>query len=140
MGFPPIDMAGPGRTLSKIIFWSYERGTVPYDIAVAAILVFVLLTPRYWFHDRPPAVSPAQEAKIELMSTDPATGTQTFHVDARLLPPPIQEPELEHLLHDAVRNNVPDLAGKNFQIMGYTQVLGPGGTVLYYDVSVSVKR
>jgi hypothetical protein len=140
MGFPPIDMAGPGGTLSKIVFWAYERGTVPYDIAVAAILVFVLLTPRAWFHDRPQGGPPAQEAKIELISTDAATGTQTFHVDARLLAPPLPETELEHMLHEAVRKNVPELDGKNFQIVGFTQVLGQNGTVIYYEVSVSVKR
>ena len=35
-----------GQILNRIFFWSYERGTWQYDVAVALILVFVLLTPR----------------------------------------------------------------------------------------------
>ena len=46
-------MASLGRILSKTFFWSYERGTWQYDVAVILILVFVLLTPRNWFRDLP---------------------------------------------------------------------------------------
>jgi hypothetical protein len=125
-----------GRILSRIFFWTYERGTMPYDIAVAAILVFVLLLPRGWFHDRPQTGPPPQEASVVQISDDEAAGTQTYHVDARLLASPIPETELEHLLHDAVRKNVPDLKGRTFQIVHFTQILGQNGTVIYYEVSV----
>ena len=46
------------RVLTSTIFWSFERGTWPYDVAVALIVVFVLLSPRSWFHDRPPVGPP----------------------------------------------------------------------------------
>ena len=49
---------------------------------------------------------------------------------------PIPETELEHLIHDAVRKNVPDLKGKSFKIVHFTQVLGRDNTVIYYEVSV----
>jgi len=55
--------AGKGvlrRTWAKIklvavraVFWAYERGTWQYDLIVLAILAFIFLTPRTWFHDRP---------------------------------------------------------------------------------------
>jgi hypothetical protein len=51
-----IDMASLGQILSRTFFWSYERGTWQYDVAVILILVFVLLTPRNWFQDKPKAV------------------------------------------------------------------------------------
>ena len=41
------------RGLVRIVFWSFERGTLPYDVAVAVIVVFVLFSPRSWFNDRP---------------------------------------------------------------------------------------
>ena len=47
------------RALVRTVFWSFERGTWPYDVAVAVIVLFVLLSPRSWFHDRPPAGAPA---------------------------------------------------------------------------------
>jgi hypothetical protein len=129
-------MAGIGRFFSRIFFWTYERGTAPYDVAVALIVVFVLLSPRSWFHDRPVIGPPPSEASVQEISEDPASGTQTYHVDARLLAPTIPETELEHLIHDAVRKNVPDLKRGNFKIIHFTQILGPNNTVLYYEVSI----
>jgi hypothetical protein len=42
------------RTIRDYILWSYERGTIQYDIMVTLILLFVFLSP-YWinFHDKP---------------------------------------------------------------------------------------
>ncbi len=40
-------------TISRSIFWSYERGCWQYDLIVIAILAFIFLTPRSWFEDRP---------------------------------------------------------------------------------------
>ena len=34
-------------------FWTYERGSWQYDIMCALIVIFILLTPRHWFQDRP---------------------------------------------------------------------------------------
>ncbi len=129
-------MAAKGRVFSRIFFWTYERGTAPYDVAVALIVVFILLTPRSWFHDRPVIGPSPQEASVVEVSEDQASGTQTYHVDARLLASPIPETELEHLIHDAVRKNVPDLKGRNFKIVHFTQILGPAGVVIYYEVSI----
>ena len=35
------------------VFWTYERGSWQYDIMCALIVIFILLTPRHWFQDRP---------------------------------------------------------------------------------------
>ena len=42
------------RTIRGYILWSYERGTIQYDIMVTVILMFVFLSP-YWinFKDKP---------------------------------------------------------------------------------------
>jgi CDP-diacylglycerol--glycerol-3-phosphate 3-phosphatidyltransferase len=37
--------------LWRAFFWRDERGTVPYDVWVVAILAFVWLTPPDWLHD-----------------------------------------------------------------------------------------
>jgi hypothetical protein len=47
------------RTIKGFIFWSYERGTVQYDVMVTLILVFVFFSPRIInFNDRPVEHSP----------------------------------------------------------------------------------
>jgi hypothetical protein len=35
------------RTIRGYIFWSYERGSLHYDIMVTLILIFVFLSPRF---------------------------------------------------------------------------------------------
>jgi hypothetical protein len=42
------------RTIRGYILWSYERGTIQYDVMVTLILLFVFLSP-YWinFNDKP---------------------------------------------------------------------------------------
>jgi hypothetical protein len=47
-------MASAWRTIRGYIWWSYERGTLHYDVMVTLILIFVFASP-YWieFHDKP---------------------------------------------------------------------------------------
>jgi hypothetical protein len=53
-GLPPVPMTGIWRTIRGYILWSYERGTIQYDVMVTLILLFVFLSP-YWinFKDKP---------------------------------------------------------------------------------------
>jgi len=51
---PAAPMSNFWRTIRDYILWSYERGTIQYDIMVTLILLFVFLSP-YWinFRDKP---------------------------------------------------------------------------------------
>ncbi len=125
-----------GRILLRVVFWSYERGTWPYDLAVAAIVLFVLLSPRGWFRDQPQIGPPPSPAQVQLLEEDPAGAMRTYRVDARLLPSPIRTPEFQRDIHEAVRKNVSDLRGRTFQIVQTTPVRDDNGAIVYYDVSV----
>jgi hypothetical protein len=47
-------MTGIWRTIRGYILWSYERGTIQYDVMVTLILLFVFLSPRYInYNDKP---------------------------------------------------------------------------------------
>ena len=126
------------RTLGRIFFWSYERGSLPYDIAVILIVAFVLATPRSWFHDRPQIGAPAaaEAPAVQLLSSNPADGTEVFRVEARALALPVATPELERRMHDAVRKNAPDLQGRSFRIVLIDPVRDADGNVSFYRVSV----
>jgi hypothetical protein len=51
---PASPMGAIWRTIRGYIFWSYERGTLHYDIMVTLILLFVFLAPRFInFKDKP---------------------------------------------------------------------------------------
>jgi hypothetical protein len=42
------------KLLKSYVFWTYQRGSLQYDVMVTAILAFMFLTPRFVdFKDRP---------------------------------------------------------------------------------------
>jgi hypothetical protein len=54
MAAPSVPMTGIWRTIRDYLFWSYERGTIQYDVMVTLILLFVFLSPRLInFKDKP---------------------------------------------------------------------------------------
>ena len=47
---------GIGKVIKSYIFWTYERGSVHYDVMVTLILAFIFITPYYVnFKDKPTA-------------------------------------------------------------------------------------
>ncbi len=54
MAAPSVPMIGFWRTIRDYIFWSYERGTIQYDVMVTLILLFVFFSPKLInFNDKP---------------------------------------------------------------------------------------
>ena len=122
------------RILVRTVFWSYERGTWQYDIAVVAIVLFVLLTPRNWFHDQPQMGVPEAAGKVALVFDDGKL--RTYRVDAQALAPPARTPELANDLHAAMQKAVPAFRGRGFEILRIEAVRDANGTVIAYDVQV----
>jgi hypothetical protein len=128
-----IDMASLGQILSKTIFWSYERGTWQYDLAVILILVLVLLTPRTWFNDKPASGAPVAPGQVQLISHE---GSRlTYRVDARILAPPTRL-ALQSDLHTALQEALPELHNGNFLIAKIEPVRDEQGVVIAYQVEI----
>lgn len=127
------------RGIVRTIFWSYERMTWQYDVMVAVIVLFVLLTPRHWFHDQPPSVT-VDTTRVELVSEEPSTHTRIYRLEADALPPAQRAarstPELERQTHDILGRTVGDLQGRTFQVVRIDPTLAGDGSVQYYDVTV----
>ena len=51
------------RTLKGLLLWDHARGSWQYDVMVVLILLFVFLTPVYWFDDKPDLQPLGPEAK-----------------------------------------------------------------------------
>jgi hypothetical protein len=130
-----IEMASFGQILSKTFFWAYERGTWQYDAAVILILIFVLATPRAWFHDQPQMGLPANTPGQVLLLKDEGA-SKTYRVDARILAPPEQTPALENELHNALQKSLPELQNKRFTISKIEAVRDEQGTVIAYHVEI----
>ncbi len=45
-------MGKRGNSFRNVFVWTYSRGTIPYDIICALILLFIFLTPRSCFIKR----------------------------------------------------------------------------------------
>ncbi len=127
------------RFIHRTLFWSYERGSWPYDVLVAVILIFVLLTPRNWFHDRP-RESEGASLDVQLVARDPVSRTRTYRLAATALSHDKRAknptPELERETHDILGRTVDDLKDSTFQIVRIDPQLASDGSVSYYDVSV----
>jgi hypothetical protein len=126
-------MAALSHFLNRAFFWSYERGTWQYDIAVAAILIFVLLTPTRWFHDQPQVDLPAN-AQVEFVSKNGRT--EVYKVDARLLATPERIPALQNDLHTALRKGSPELGDGRFSIKKIELIRDESGKVIAYQVEI----
>src|ERR1043166_6033908 len=52
-------------TIKSYIWWTYERGSVPYDIMVTLILAFIFITPLFLnFKDKPVERVPHQTGVV----------------------------------------------------------------------------
>ena len=110
--------------------------TWQYDVMVALIVAFVLLTPRHWFHDQPrPTVS------VQMVSQDAGNRIATYRVEASALGanrgttdsgPAI----VQRRAHDVLRDSVRELKGTSFQVVRVDPKLANDGTIAYYDVTV----
>ena len=124
------------RAVVRVVFWSYERGTWQYDVAVVGIVLFLLFSPFFiHYSDQPSVGPPPARSLVELRTMAPGQ-IATYRVDARLLATPTRTPELEHDLHETVQKNVQDLNHGHFEILRIEPIRGEGGTIAYYDVSV----
>ena len=130
-------MAGPSQIVSRIFYWSYERGSWQYDLAVIAILVFVLLTPVRWFRDQPTRGMPSASAQVELLSE--SDNVQSYKVDARILTPPEQMPQLQNELHRALQRAQASLQNGRFEITSVEAIRDEHGGVTAYQVTLKKK-
>ena len=129
-------MAGLKQILARTFFWSYERGTWQYDVAVILILIFVLLTPHTWFRDQPQVGMPVDQQQVQLLLFSDNGHRQEYRVDARVLAPPEQTPTLQNELHQALQRALPDLRNGRFSITKIEPVRNENGTVIAYQVEI----
>jgi hypothetical protein len=139
MESPSTNMNAIWRGFVRTIFWSYERGSWPYDVAVVVIVIFVLATPARWFHDQPQARAGSGDA-VQLVTEDAGAKTATYHVDATVLAPDKRAnhatPELERELHRILGSTISELKDQTFEVTRIDAQMASDGSVAGYDVFV----
>lgn len=125
------------RGIVRTVFWSYERGSWPYDVAVILIVIFVLFTPVRWFHDQAQSGS-TSNTDVQLVGHDDLARTETYRIDASALPPEKRTnhatPELERETHTILSRTVEELKNQTFEVIRIDPQLNSDGSVQSYAV------
>ena len=72
------------KLLRGYLFWTYERGSLHYDVMVTLILVFLFLSPRLIdFKDRPAETVALQSSEVLVKEAGTRNGTSRFVYQVR---------------------------------------------------------
>jgi len=123
---PAVPMTRFWRTIRDYILWSYERGTIQYDVMVTLILLFVFFSP-YWinFHDKPVERNPHPSGVV---ITPQVGGGLIYQVDGAAISGKDDTSVREQLLRI-----IEPISGE-VSITRYEAVRDRGGRVLSYKV------
>lgn len=113
--------------VKSYIWWSYSRGSVPYDVMVSIILLFIFLTPRWVFRDKPVDRRPHQSEVV--VQPDGHAGF-LYDVDAAAVTGKSDGEVRENLL-----GVIEPIAGE-VEITSYEAVKDPNGHISSYRVRV----
>jgi hypothetical protein len=115
------------QTIKSYLFWTYERGGFHYDVMVTIILLFIFLTPRAWFRDKPTERRPHQSEV--LVQPDGHNGF-IYEVDASAVTGTSEDTIREDLLRV-----IEPIAGE-VDIASFEPVRDSKGRVTLYKVRV----
>jgi len=123
---PPLPMNAVWRTIRNYILWSYERGTLHYDIMVTLILIFIFFSP-YWinFNDKP---KPRNPHPTDVVVTADAQGRLLYQIEAAAIAAGDDSAVRSQLLH-----LIEPISGR-VSIVSYEAVADRGGHVQSYKV------
>ena len=117
-------MAGVGETLKRYVFWTYERGSLHYDVMVTIILAFIFITPRFVdFRDKPQTRAAHPTG---ILASAEADGSAVYTVDASLV---TAAGDLRQQLQAAVES----VAGP-VKVLDYSAQVEADGKVYAYKV------
>ena len=124
----PVPANPVWRTIKGFIFWSYERGTVQYDIMVTLILIFVFFSPKLIdFNDRPVERNP--DATGVLVYPD-GKGEFIYQVDGKAV-----AGNDDTTIRAALLRVIEPISG-SVEISRYTTVTDGKGHIVAYKVWV----
>jgi len=75
---------GPLALIRSYLFWTYERGSIHYDVMVTLILVFLFVSPHFIdFHDKPVATVPLRDSEVLVKEAGSVGGRARFIYEIR---------------------------------------------------------
>ena len=127
--------ANPFRLLRSYLFWTYDRGSIHYDVMVSLILAFLFLGPRFIdFGDKPVANVPLRSTEVLVKEAGSVGSRSRFIYEIRAdqqrgFPNPDQtEPERRA----AILRVIEPIAGE-VTLDHYDEVRDAKGKIVAYD-------
>jgi hypothetical protein len=120
--------------LRRYIFWTYERGTLHYDVMVTLILLFLFVSPRFIdFNDRPVAVVPLHSSEVLIKEQGSNQSGARFVYEIRA--EDLHGARTDAEIRTAILNIVQPIAG-DVTVQAYTTVLDAKGKTIAYDATI----
>ncbi len=133
---------GPLKLLRSYLFWTYERGSIHYDVMVTLILIFLFVSPHFIdFGDKPVATVPLRSSEVLVKEAGLSGGRHRFIYEIRAdqhasepngAPGPTQT---EADRRAAILRMVEPISGE-VTLDHYTPVLDAHGKVVAYDAYI----
>ncbi|HLH09505.1 MAG TPA: hypothetical protein VKW78_19865 [Terriglobales bacterium] len=116
------------NTIKSYIFWTHKRAGFHYDVMVTLILLFIFLTPRTFFKDKPIQHTPHQSEVVVAPEGD--TGF-VYEVDGSAVP----EGANDEAVREALLRVIEPISGE-VEISKWEKVKDARGRVTAYKVHV----
>ena len=113
--------------MKKLLLWSFERGSRPYDVMCLVILAFIFLTPSWAFHDRPDYMRVEKDVPVRRNVDDNGNVVYTVQVNAPLF---TSESVAEKAAIDRLRDAVPN----KFSVSHTVPVIDSTGMIIAYSI------
>jgi hypothetical protein len=130
---PIAPMSGIWRTIRDYVLWSYERGTIQYDVMVTLILLFVFLSPRVInFNDKPVERNPHHTGVVVVPD---GQGGLVYQIEAAAVSGQVAGKD-DSAIRGELRQVIEPISGE-VSITKIEPVLDGAGHVLRYKVWVA---
>ena len=112
------DVRGLLTTLKKIFFWNYARNTWQWDVLCVVCLIFIFLTPSWWFSNGERPKAKEHQSPIATVVLGPEVVTNETDTSQ-------------------IERQVRTLTGRTqAQVVAVRKVVGPDGRTVSFEVDI----
>lgn len=122
------------RLLRSYLFWTYERGSLHYDVMVSLILLFLFISPHLIdYKDRPAETVALQHSEVQVKEAGIVNGASRFVYRVRA--DDMGNARTDGERRAAILRLVEPISGE-VKLMRYEEVKDTAGKVIAYDAYV----
>ena len=122
------------KLLRSYLFWTYERGSLHYDVMVTLILLFLFVSPHFIdYKDRPAEAVALQHSEVQVKEAGTVDGASRFVYTVRADDMGNAHTDAERKA--AILRLIEPISGE-VTLLRYDEVKDTAGKVIAYDATV----